>query len=387
MPAVALLGARQVGKTTLALDLASSWPNGALYLDLERPADRVRLDDADAFLRSQHGLVVLDEVHRAPELFAVLRGVIDQRRRAGSRTGQFLLLGSGGPHLVGAATESLAGRVAYIDLEPIDIGEAAAAGIAHDDVWLRGGFPDSLLASDDQASFDWRIDFIRTYLERDVPLFAPRVARVTLERLWTMLAHGSGGLLNASDLARSLAVSSPTVGRYLDLLEQLGLVRQLQPWHANLGKRLTKRPKVYLRDTGLLHALLRIPDLHTLLGHPVVGASYETLAIESLLNAAANRWEPYFYRTATGAEMDLVLVRAGHPEIGVEIKRSTAPTTPRGFAVARQDLGLPRTFVAHPGPLRYRRTDGTEVIPLPDLVELLAAEADNPPARLDPPTT
>lgn len=372
--AVALLGPRQVGKTTLARAVADTWPGDSVYLDLERPADLRRLEDADAFLRAQSGMVILDEVHRLPELFPILRGVIDERRSRGQRTGQFLLLGSAHLRLAGAASESLAGRIAYVELSAVDLGEARSVGIDPGVLWLRGGFPESLLSAGDAASSAWRSDFIRTYLDRDVAFFAPRIPARTLERLWTMLAHSSGGLLNAAALGRGLGISSPTVSRYVDLLDELGLVRHLRPWHANVGKRLTRRPKVYVRDTGLLHALLQIPDMHALLGHPVVGNSYETLAIESLISAAGSSWQPYFYRTAVGAEIDLVLVRGGRPEIGIEVKRSTAPTTTKGFAVAVHDVSPTRTYLAHPGADRYVRADGTEVIGLPDLVDVLAGE-------------
>lgn len=372
--AVALLGPRQVGKTTLAREIAESWHSGSVYLDLERPADLRRLDDADTFLRAQSGLVVLDEVHRVPALFEVLRGVIDDRRREGRRYGQFLLLGSASLDLIRSTSESLAGRIAHIDLATIDPAEGRDAGVDPDTVWLRGGFPDSLLASSDAASLAWRTDLIRTYLERDVPMFAPRVPSQTLGRLWTMLAHSSGGQLNANKLGSGLGTAGTTVSRYVDLLADLGLVRRLQPWFANTGKRLTRTPKAYVRDTGLLHALLEIPTQHALLGHPVAGPSYETLAIETLVNAAGTRSTPYFYRTADGAEIDLILVRGGTPEVAVEIKRSTAPTTGRGFQIATADLGIARRYLVHPGNQRYTRGDGAIVIGLPDLADELRAD-------------
>jgi predicted AAA+ superfamily ATPase len=372
---VALLGPRQVGKTTLALAVAGTWPEGSVYLDLERPADLRRLDDADAFLRAQSGLVVLDEVHRVPELFEVLRGVVDERRRQGRRYGQFLLLGSASLDLVRSTSESLAGRVAHVDLAPIDQAEGSAAGVDPDSVWLRGGFPDSLLAVSDESSLTWRVNLIRSYLERDVPMFAPRIPAQTMGRLWTMLAHNSGGQLNSSKFGAGLGVAGTTVSRYVDLLVDLGLVRRLQPWFANTGKRLTRTPKAYVRDTGLLHALLEIPTMHALLGHPVAGPSYETLAIETLVNAAGPRWTPYFYRTADGAEVDLILVRGGTPEVAVEVKRSTAPTTGRGFQIATADLGIERRYIVHPGNQRYARGDGSVVIGLTELADDLSDDA------------
>ncbi|MBU6148216.1 MAG: ATP-binding protein [Actinomycetales bacterium] len=377
-PAVALLGPRQVGKTTLALDIASGHPE-AIYLDLERPADLRRLDDADAFLRSQAGrLIVLDEVHRVPGLFETLRGVIDESRRAGFRTGQFLLLGSASPNLIGMASESLAGRMAYVDLNPIDALEARDHfdGGGHlltpDTVWLRGGFPDSLLAGDDHESLRWREAFIRSFLDRDVPMFAPRLPGETVHRLWQMLAHGSTGPLNAGRLGASLGISGPTVSRYVDLLVDLGMVRRLTPWLDNLGKRLTRMPKVYLRDTGLLHALLGIGSMHELLGHPVAGPSFETLAIETVISLTENGpWQPAFYRTADGAEIDLVLVKGGQPEIAIEVKRSTAPVPSAGFYRAARDLGISDTFVLYPGQDRFPLKGGAVAIPILDSEAIL----------------
>lgn len=345
--AVVLLGPRQVGKTTLARDVVDARPERATYLDLERTADRRRLDDADAYLRAQAPrLVVLDEIHRAPGLFETLRGVIDENRREGFRYGQFLLLGSASLDLVHMSSESLAGRVAHLDLAGVNLDEAAAAGIDADTLWLRGGFPDSLTAASDRASLRWRADLIRSYLERDVPMFAPRIPAETLRRLWTMVAHTSGGLLNASRLAAGLGVSGPTVSSYLDLLADLGLVRLLQPWHVNVGKRVTKSPKVFVRDTGLLHALLEIDTLDALLGHPAVGPSYESFVVETV--ATATDMSPFHYRTARGDEVDLVLVRSGRPHAAIEVKRSTAPAVGAGFHRACDDLDVPHRFVVHP---------------------------------------
>lgn len=382
--AVTLLGPRQVGKTTLARDVAEDWPQGQVYLDLERPADRRRLDDADSFLRAQRPrLVVLDEVHRVPGLFEVLRGVIDDNRRAGFRNGQFLLLGSASLELIASSAESLAGRVAHLDLGGVGAEEADAAGIDLDTIWVRGGYPDSLTAGTERESWRWRQDLVTTYLERDVPMFAARLPSETLRRLWTMLAHTSGGLLNAARLARGLGVSSPTVDRYVDLLVDLGLVRRLGPWHADTGKRLTRSAKVYVRDSGLLHALLEIEDLHQLLGHPAVGASFESLVVETLIGAADDSLRPFHYRTAKGDEVDLVLVRAGHPEVAVEVKRSTAPTVSAGYYRACGDLGVRHRFLVHPGDTPpYRNEHGVDVIGVVDLADRLrsALSACGPPA-------
>lgn len=356
-PAVALLGARQVGKTTLARDLVDSLGDGALYLDLERPADLRRLSDADAYLRSvAPRLVVLDEVHRAPELFPILRGVIDDNRRAGFRNGQFLLLGSASLGLVNLSSESLAGRLARMELAGVTAAEAASVDIATDRLWLRGGFPDSLEAASDAESLRWRTDVIRSYLERDVPMFAPRLPAETLRRLWTMLAHHSGGLFNGSRLASSLGVSGPTVERYVDLLTDLLLVRRSEPWLTNTGKRLTKAPKIYVRDSGLIHALLEIRTLDELLGHPSAGASYESFAVETLIASAPPDLRAHHYRTARGDEIDLLLVRGVTPAIAIEIKRSTAPVLSGGFHRACDDLGITQRYLVHPD-------DGTDPYP------------------------
>jgi len=347
--AVVLLGPRQVGKTTLARDLADRWPGGAAYLDLERPADRRRLDDADAYLRAQAPrLVVLDEVHRVPELFEVLRGVIDDNRRSGAANGQFLLLGSASLDLVRFSSESLAGRVAHLDLGGVAIDEAAEAGIDADTLWVRGGYPLSLTAGSDADSAQWRADLVRSYLERDVPMFAPRIPAETVRRLWTMIAHHSGRILNASVLASGLGVTGPTVGRYIDLLADLGLVRRVPAWHANTSKRVVKAPKVFVRDSGLLHSLLELADLDQVLGHPAAGPSYETFAVENLIAAAGTGFQAHHYRSATGDGVDLVLVRGGRPVVAVEVKRSTSPTLSAGTRRAVGDLGVESAYLVHP---------------------------------------
>jgi uncharacterized protein len=373
-PAVALLGPRQIGKTTLARELAGGEP-GAVYLDLERTADQRRLDDAGGFLRAQAGrLVVIDEVHRAPALFAELRGVIDERRRAGERARQFLLLGSASLDLVQTASETLAGRIVYAEIGAVTPEEAAAVGIGLDRLWLRGGFPDSLTAADDAASLDWRQAFIRSYLERDVPMFAPRLPATTIGRLWSMLANAQGTVLNAARLAQGLGVSAPAVTRYIDLLGDLLLVRRLQPWSGNLTKRLVRSPKIYVRDSGLVHAFLEIGGLHHLLGHPVVGASWEGFVIEALIAAAGPRRIPLFYRTHDGAEIDLVFERAGRVEAAFEIKRSSAPKIEQGFAFACDDLKVERRYVVAPVEARYRGAHGAEVLTLPEAIAELAAD-------------
>lgn len=362
-PAVALLGPRQAGKTTLAIEIGEQGGRPALYLDLESERDRAKLAEAELYLGDhQDKLVILDEVHRAPGLFPVLRGLIDQGRRAGRRAGQYLLLGSASLDLLKQSGETLAGRIAYLELSPFSVLEVAAASLATDELWVRGGFPESLLAADAARSLRWRQDFIRTYLERDIPQFGPRIAAEALRRFWGMLAHHQGGLLNTAHFARNLGVDVKTAGGYLDLLADLLLVRRLPPWHANPGKRLVKSPKVHIRDSGLVHALLGIPDKETLLAHPVVGASWECFVIENLLACAPSGVHGYFYRTGGGAEIDLLLAWPDGRLWAVEIKRSLAPKLERGFHAACADLQPVRKIVVYPGAERYRVAEDIEVM-------------------------
>lgn len=368
--AVVLLGPRQVGKTTLALDIASERPS--VYLDLEREADRQILTEPDLYLDEQAGkLVILDEVQQMPDLFKTLRGQIDQRRRAGFRTGQFLLLGSASNILLHQTAESLAGRVRYVEMPPLQPDEVGADQLNL--LWLRGGFPDSFQAASDRASMDWRLDFLRTYLERDIPALGPRIPAATLRRFWTMLAHVQGGLLNAAALAEGLGVSGQTVGRYLDLLVDLMLVRRLQPWHENVGKRLVKSPKVYVRDSGIVHALLGIGTTEGLLGHPVVGGSWEGFCIEALLAAAPLGTEPFFFRTSAGAELDLVLRLPSGDIWAVEIKRTTAPKVSRGFHTGAEDIGASRKLLVYAGAHEFPVAKDIRALPLAHAIELLSA--------------
>jgi uncharacterized protein len=370
--AVALIGPRQVGKTTLALEIGKS--TEALYLDLETRADRSKLADPALFLQAyQDRLVILDEIHRVPELFQELRGLIDQGRRRGKRTGRFLILGSASMDLLQQSGESLAGRIEYVEMDPLSVLEAAEHIEGVNRLWVRGGFPDSFLAESDEASFAFRRNFIRTYLERDVPQFGRRIPAETLERLWTMLAHNQGTLLNASKLASSLSVSAPTVTSYIDLLVDLLLVRRLRPFHSNTGKRLVKSPKVYVRDSGLVHALLGIEDYNALAGHPVVGASWEGFVIENLLAAAPARTTPSFYRTSAGAEIDLILELTGkHGLWAIEIKKGLAVSPSKGFHIAREDLKPRRSFVVYSGEDRYPISEGVEMISIREMASLLS---------------
>lgn len=362
-PAVALLGPRQVGKTTLAIDVGKTRPS--IYLDLESEADLAKLSEPELYLSSHDDkLVILDEVHRAPGVFQILRGLIDRNRRAGRRAGQFLLLGSASIDLLKQSGETLAGRIAYLEMQPLDGLEVSAEAL--DALWLRGGFPDSFLAASDRGSIRWRQDFIRTYLERDIPLLGPRIPAETLRRLWTMLAHHQSGLLNAAELARSLGVDGKTFASYLDLLVDLLLVRRLEPWHANVGKRLVKSPKVYVRDSGIAHALLGLGSTEQLLGHPIVGSSWEGFVIEILVAASPEGTAANFYRTAAGAEIDLLLTPPGEKPLAIEIKRSLSPKPEKGFYLACEDVEPQQRIVVYPG---------SEAFPLPNDVTAMSLQA------------
>ena len=369
--AVVLLGARQVGKTTLAHEVAEG--SETIYLDLESHADRVKLADPALYLGEyEDRLVILDEIHRVPELFQELRGLIDRGRRRGRRTGRFLILGSASLDLIRQSGESLAGRIEYVDLNPLDVAEAAPDARAMTTLWVRGGFPDSFLAEDDADSMTFRQNFIRSYLERDVAQFGRRIPAETLERLWTMLAHNQGGPLNASKPAAGLALSAPTVSGYIDLLVDLLLVRRLRPFHANVKKRLVKSPKVYVRDSGLLHALLGLADHDALAGHPVVGASWEGFVIENLLAVAPPRTMASFYRTQAGAEIDLLLEIPGRRgPWAIEIKRGLSARLGKGFHHAREDVKPERAFVVHPGEERYPVSKEVEAVGLREMVSII----------------
>ena len=372
--AVALIGPRQVGKTTLAHAIAEQ--SGAVYLDLEASADRAKLADARLFLAEhENRLVVLDEIHRAPALFPELRGVIDAGRRRGQRTGRFLILGSASMDLLRQAGESLAGRIEHVRLGPLDVHDVSAELAPATTLWVRGGFPDSLTAGSDENSMALRRNLVQTYLERDVSEFTGRrIPAETLERLWTMLAHSQGQLLNASKLAGSLAVSGPTVTTYIDLLADLLLVRRLPPLHVNVRKRLVKSPKVYVRDSGIVHALLGIASHDALIGHPVAGASWEGFVIENLLARAPVGTRASFYGTRSGAEMDLVLEFPGGRETwAIEVKLGLAPKVARGFHSACEDIAPTSAFVVYAGAERYPLAANVEVIGLRELAAMVAA--------------
>lgn len=370
-PSVGLLGPRQVGKTTLALEVARDRPS--VYMDLESPADRAKLAEPELYFAGHTDkLIILDEVQRMPELFQVLRGVIDKGRQQGRRTGQFLILGSASLELLHQSAESLAGRIVYRELTPLLADEVGGvAGEKLEVLWLRGGFPESWFAANEAASLEWRQAFIRTYLERDIPQLGPRIPAETLRRFWTMLAHEQGGMFKAAKLAAALGLSGQTVGRYLDLMTDLLLVRRLAPWAENVGKRLVRSPKVYVRDSGLVHALLGLPTLDGLLGHPVAGQSWEGLVMENLLAAAPAGTAAYFYRTAAGAEMDLVLDFGGGKRWAIEIKRGLAPKLSHGFHYAVADLKPAASWVVYSGPYSFPIATGVEAIGLQELMSLL----------------
>ncbi|MFA6210662.1 MAG: ATP-binding protein [Candidatus Obscuribacterales bacterium] len=371
--AVAIIGPRQVGKTTLALAIAEQCES--LYLDLESSQDRAKLSDPALFLRMyEDRLVILDEIHRMPELFQTLRGLIDEGRRRGKRAGRFLILGSASIDLLRQSGESLAGRIEYIDLGPLEVLEVGIEQSHSVDLWLRGGFPDSYLAKSDFDSLKLRRSFIRTYLERDVLQFGPRIPAETLERLWTMLAHNQGAQLNALKLAGGLSISAPTVTSYIDLLVDLLLVRRLRPFVANVAKRMVKSPRVYVRDSGIAHALLGIQSFDDLSGHPIVGASWEGFVIENLLAVAPENTKASFYRTTGGAEIDLVLELPTKNGLwAIEVKRSLSPKVEKGFHFACEDLKPDRRFVVYAGNESFPLAAGIEAIDLRSLAGLLTS--------------
>ncbi len=360
-PVTSILGPRQCGKTTLARQLAGTRPS--TFFDLELPSDRARLAQPELMLSSLTGLVVLDEVQQRPELFSVLRPLAD---RAGPET-RYLLLGSAAPSLIKGVSESLAGRAATVDVSGFTLDEVGAENLKT--LWQRGGFPKSYLADSEPASLRWRQEFIRSFLERDLPQLGITVPAETMLRFWTMLAHYHGQTWNGSELSRSLAINDKSLRRYLDLLTGAQVIRQLQPWHENLGKRQVKAPKLYLRDSGLLHALLGVSSWPDLLGHPKFGASWEGFAVEQILQRTRVR-QAFFWGTHAGAELDLLLMINGL-RVGIEIKAAASPVMTRSLAIARADLKLDRAFIVHPGASRYPVAPGVEAVPLPALLEEL----------------
>ena len=368
---VVLVGPRQVGKTTLATQLLNQ--QAAVYLDLEDTVDLSKVKDIKLFHQHHpNKLIILDEVQRLPEVFAQLRGIIDKERRKGKKSGLFLFLGSASLELLQQSSESLAGRIAYLELFPINELEFAQGSIEKcNELWIRGGFPESLLAATPMNSLKWRRDFIKTYLERDIPLLGPRIPAETLQRFWTMLAHHQGGVVNMSNLGRNLDLTGVTISRYLDLLVDLLLVRRLQPWTFNAGKRLVRSPKVYVRDSGIVHALLNIPDLETLLGHPVVGGSWEGFVIENIFSVLPSNVQAFYYGTPGGAEIDLLLEFSAKEVWAIEIKRKSAPVVPKGFQLACEEVGATKRFILYSGSEEFPLTKDTVAIGLHHFLTLL----------------
>jgi len=368
VPAVALLGARQVGKTTLAQAIAHG--RESIYLDLESPADLVKLSDPVPFLsRHSDKLIILDEIQRAPDLFMVLRGIIDKNRRAGRKAEQFLLLGSASMDLLRQSSESLAGRISFLEMTGFNLLEVPVANPADlHKVWLRGGFPESYLAETDTFSMAWLEDLIRTYLERDIPQLGFRISATRLRRLWTMLAHLQGESVNFSSLAGNLEVDSKTVCRYIDILVDLLLVRRLEPWHVNVKKRLVKSPRFYVRDSGILHRLLAISDYDALLSNPILGKSWEGFVIENILSILPATSAAYFYRTAAGAEIDLVLRISSTETWAIEIKSGSAPKIKPGFYTACEDVQATHRYVVYGGDDEFPVKHNTTMISLQKLM-------------------
>lgn len=374
-PVVGLVGPRQVGKTTLARDgLAGRVGKPVLYLDLERATDRSKLADAEAYLARQAGkLVILDEIQRLPEIFPLLRSLVDERRRAGERAAQFLVLGSASRDLLQQSSESLAGRIVYHELTSIT---ALEARTAWEPLWVRGGFPESFLARNDDASWRWRGAFIDTYVERDIPQLGPRVPAEQLRRLWSMLAHGQGDQLNMARLAAGLGLTGKTVRHYLDILTELFMLRQLPPWSGNSRKRLVRSPKVYVRDSGLAHRLANVQDLETLLGHPMCGRSWEGFVIEQIISGLPDTWEASYYRTSAQAEIDLVLTGPDRRVLAVEVKRSLSPTPGKGFLLGCQDVKATGRFIVKPTGEAHPVGQDVEAVPLVEFLEHHAPRVD-----------
>lgn len=376
MPVVALVGPRQVGKTTLAHRVGEGQLNKpSAYLDLELDTDLSKLDDAESYLRRfENQLLIIDEVQRKPDLFRILRGLIDIRKRAGENTGQFLLLGSASKALLQHSSETLAGRIRYLELSPfsaLEIYKTDPLGFNPEKLWFRGGFPSSYLADTDNESWEWRNDFISSYIERDIPLMGPQVSATRMKKFWTMLAHYHGQQVVLSEIGKSLEVSHTTIKSYLDTLTDFYMVRQIQPWAGNTKKRLVKSPKIYIRDTGLLHKLLNISTFESLLGNPVVGTSWEGFVAENIIINLSNKWQFSYYRTTTQTEIDLVLEGPDSQTWAVEIKKSAAPSLSKGFHTASEDIKATHKFVVYSGTERFPMTGGVEAIGLVEFLQLV----------------
>lgn len=370
MPAVALLGARQVGKTTLSKSITKG--NDAIYLDLESPEDLLKLSDPERFLSSHNNkLIILDEIQRAPDLFMVLRGIIDKNRQEGRSSGQFLLLGSASMDLLRQSSESLAGRIRYIEMGGFNMLEIDSDQTARKNLWVRGGFPDCYLSANDDIAMDWLEDLIRTYLEREIPQMGFRIPATRLRRLWTMLAHLQGEPVNYSKLGGNLEIDGKTVSHYIDVLCDLLLIRRLEPWHANVKKRLVKSPRFYIRDSGIQHRLLSIGNHDSLLSNPVMGKSWEGFVIENIHSVLPRRAETYFYRTAAGAEVDLIIKMPSAELWAVEIKHGSAPKLAKHFKQTCEDVGATQKYVIYGGDDEFPVGEDATVISLVKFMEKL----------------
>ena len=365
-PVAGLVGSRQTGKTTLAKQIQSSLKTKSIYLDLELPSDLNKLRDAEIYLtRYSDSLVIIDEIQCQPSLFPLIRALVDKNRKAG----RFLILGSASPELKRQAAESLAGRIIYHELTPFDLQEVAYNKMHR--LWLRGGYPKSFLAASDEESTIWRDAFIKTYLERDIPQLGIRIPAIQLRRFWTMIAHAQGQLWNASQMANNMGISAPTVRHYLDILGDTFIVRQLQPYYANIKKRLVKSPKVYIRDTGLLHALLGNRTLDALYGHPAVGNSWEGFVIEQIIGKLPKGWEFFFYRSSSGAEIDLLLIDNKKAAIAVEVKHSLSPKITKGFWISNRDLNCRKGYIVYPGDETYPLEKDVFALPLKNIADVV----------------
>jgi hypothetical protein len=366
-PVVGILGSRQVGKTTLALEVRRHHPDTSVYLDLELPSDLSKIAEPELYLNQhRNSLVIIDEIQRMPTLFPILRALVDQDRKPG----RFLILGSASPDMIKKSSESLAGRIIYHVLAPFQISELGQDDRVYWSLWLRGGYPLSYLAKTDESSFVWREAFIKTYLERDMPQLGIRVPALQMRRFWLMLAHSHGRLWNASQIAGSLGITAPTVRHYLDILEDTFIVRRLQPHLPNLKKRLVKSPKVYVRDSGLLHTLLNIRTTEGLLGNPYLGSSWEGFALEQVWNALPDDWPKYFYRTSAGAEIDLIVLPPGSAPIAFEMKYTGSPKLSRGYHIGFDDLRCRQGFVVYPGQEIYPLAKEVSALPITSVARL-----------------
>ena len=371
-PVVGIIGSRQTGKTTLAKLFRKQHAN-SVYLDLELPSDQNKLREPELYLgRHRDALVIIDEIQRIPSLFPIIRALVDQNRVPG----RFLILGSASPDMIRKSSESLAGRVTYHELPPFQLNEIGNRNDQAAALWLRGGYPESFLARNLESSLNWRDAFIRTYLERDVPQLGIRVPAGQLRNFWTMIAHHHAQLWNASQIANSLGVSAPTVRHYLSILEDTFLVRQLRPFHANLKKRLVKAPKVFIRDSGLLHSLLDIVSMDDLQGRPLIGHSWEGFVSEQIIAQLPPRWEAYFFRTAAGAEIDLLLAHSGKKPVAVEIKFSATPEVTKGFRSACLDLQCRKEYIVYPGHEAYPLGKTTIALPLLQINRIISEIVD-----------